>query len=148
MQLLTHTTIYLYVENPKHPAETINQQQARYTAGQRYQVINGPLYRQPEGKYKLPWFCPHEHEVFDLIVNEHANELLHAGRAETWAEIDPKYYGITKMEVALLLEHCATCAMTKSGTTVAPLESIIVKELWERLQIGLIDFRHLGQKFK
>jgi len=23
-----------------------------------------------------------------------------------------------------------------------------VKELWERLQIDLIDFRHLGQKFK
>ena len=136
------------MDNPKHPAETIDQQRARYTAGQHYQVINGQLYRQPEGKYKLPRFCPREHEVFDLIVKEHANELMHAGRDKTWAEIDRKYYGITKMEVAFLLEHCATCAKTRSGKTVAPLESIIVKELWERLQIDLIDFRHLGQRFK
>jgi len=86
--------------------------------------------------------------VFDLIVKEHANELMHAGRDKTWAEIDRKYYGITKMEVAFLLEHCATCAKTRSGKTVAPLESIIVKELWERLQIDLIDFWHLRQKLK
>jgi len=93
-------------------------------------------------------FCPHEHEVFNLIVKEHANELMHAGREKTWAEIDRKYYAITKMEVTLLLEHCATCAKTRSGNTVAPLESIIVKEVWECLQIDLTDFRHLGQKFK
>jgi hypothetical protein len=73
---------------------------------------------------------------------------MHAGRDKTWAEIDRKYYGITKMEVAFLLEHCATCAKTRSGKTVAPLESIIVKELWERLQIDLNDFRHIGQKFE
>jgi len=117
-------------------------------AGQHSQDINGQLYRQPEGKYKLPRFCPRENQVFGLIVKEHANELMHAGRDKTWAEIDRKYYGITKMEVAFLLEHCATCAKTRSGTTVAPLESTILKELWERHQNDLIDFRHLGQKFK
>jgi len=136
------------VDNPKHPAETIDQQQARYTAGQHYQGINGQLYRQPEGKYKLPWFCPCEHEVCDLIVKEHAHELMHAGHDKTWAEIDCKYYGITKTEVAFLLEHCATCAETRSKKTVAPLESIIVKELWEHLQIDLIDFRNLEHRFK
>jgi hypothetical protein len=79
------------VDNPKHPAETIDQQRARYNTSQHYQVINGQLYRQPEGKYKLPQFCPREHEVFDLIDKKHANELLHAGRDKTWAEIDRKY---------------------------------------------------------
>jgi len=86
--------------------------------------------------------------VFNIIVKEHANELMHAGRDKTWAEIDRKFSGITKMEVAFLLEPCATCAKTRSGKTVAPLESIIVKELWESLQIDLIDYWHLGQKFK
>jgi len=136
------------VENPKHPAETLEQQRARYTAGQDYQVIRGQLYRQQDGKYNVPHYCPQEREVFDLIVREHASELMHAGRDKTLAEIDRKYYGITKKEVAFLIEHCATCAKTQSAKTAAPLEAIIVKELWERLQIDLIDFPHLGQKYK
>ena len=136
------------MEDPKHPAETLEQQPARYTAGQDYQVISGQLYGQQDGKYNVPRYCPREHEVFDLIVQEHASELMHAGRDQTWAEIDRKYYGITKKEVAFLLEHCATCAKTRSAKTAAPLEAIIVKELWERLQIDHIDFRHLGQKYK
>jgi len=84
--------------------------------------------------------------VFDQIVKEHANDLMHSGRDKTWAEIDCKYYGVTKMEVAFLLEHCTTCAMTTSGKTVAPLQSIIVKELWEHLQIDFINFRTTDNK--
>jgi hypothetical protein len=116
------------VENPKHPAETLEQQRARYTAGQDYQVIRGQLYRQQDKKYNSPRYCPREHEVFDLIVKEHASELMHAGRDKTWAEIDRKYYGITKKEVAFLLEHGATCAKTRSAKTATPLEAIIVSE--------------------
>jgi len=86
--------------------------------------------------------------LFDHIVNEHANEQTHAGRDKTWAQIDGKYNGITRMEVALLLEQCATCAKTRSGISVAPLDSIIVNELWEHLGIDDIDFWHLGQKLK
>jgi hypothetical protein len=86
--------------------------------------------------------------VFDVIVKEHAHELMHAGHDKTWAEFDRKYYGITKMAVAFLLEHCASCAKTRSGKPVAPMESIIVNELLKRLQIELIDFWHLGQKFE
>jgi len=87
------------MENPEHPAETLEQQRARYTAGQDYQVISGQLYRQQDGKYNVPRYCPREHEVFDLIVKEHASELMHAGRDKTLAEINRKYYGITKKEV-------------------------------------------------
>jgi len=112
-----------------------------------YQIISGQPYRQTDEKHKTPRFCPREHEVFDLIVREHASELMHAGRDKTWAEIDRKYYGITKKEVAFLLDHCITCAKTRSAKTAAPLNAIVVKEIWERLQIDLIDFRHLGQKF-
>ncbi|KAF8533038.1 hypothetical protein BDD12DRAFT_900640 [Trichophaea hybrida] len=81
--------------------------------------------------------------------------MLHATALEnmkcqdkTWTEIDRKYYGITKKEVAFLLEYCAICAKTLSAKTAAPLEAIIVNELWERLQIDLIDFWHLSQKSK
>ena len=73
---------------------------------------------------------------------------MHAGRYKARAEIDRNYYGITKTEVAFLLKHCATCAKARTGKTVAPLESIIVKELWEHLQIDIIDFWHLGPRFK
>jgi hypothetical protein len=136
------------VDNPKHPAETINQHRARYTAGQHYQVINGQLYWQLEEKYKLSRFGTREHEVFDLNVKQHANELMHAGRDKTWAEIERKHYRIMKTEVAVLLEHSATSAKIRSGPTIAPLESIIVKELWEHIQVDHNDFRHLGQIFQ
>jgi len=113
-----------------------------------YQIISGQLYRQKDEKHKTPRFCPFEHEAFDIIVREHASELMHAGGDKTCAEIDRMYYGITKKEAAFLLDHCITCAKTPSAKTAAPLEAIDVKELCERLQIDLIDFRHLGQIFK
>jgi hypothetical protein len=115
---------------------------------QVYQIISGQLCRQTDEKHKTPCFCPREHEVFDLIVREDASELMHAGRDQTWTEIDRKYYGITKKEVAFLLDHCITCAKTRSAKTAAPLKVTVVKELWERLQIDLIDFCHVGQKYK
>jgi len=49
----------------------------------------------------------------------------------TFAEGDCKYYEITKKDVAFLIEHCATCVMTRSAQTAAPLEAIVVKEPWE-----------------
>ena len=70
---------------------------------------------------------------------------MHAGRDNAWPEIDRKYYGITKMEIAFLLKHCATYAKTRSVKTAAPLEPVVVNDL-VRLQIDLIDFRHLDQK--
>jgi len=73
---------------------------------------------------------------------------MHAERDKTFAEVDCKYYGITKKEVSFLLEHCATCVKTRSANTEAPLEAIVVKKLWEQLQIDLFDFRHLGQEFQ
>ena len=113
-----------------------------------YQIISGQLCRQTDEKHKTPRFCPHEHEVFDLIVRDYACELMHAGQDKRSAEIDRTYYGITKKEVTFLINHCITCANTQSAKTAAPLEAILVKELRERLQIDLIDFRHLGQRFK
>jgi hypothetical protein len=73
---------------------------------------------------------------------------MHAGRDKTWAEIDRKYYGMTKKVVTLLLDHRKTCTKTRSAKTAAPIEAIVVKELWQRLQIDLSGFSHLGEKFK
>jgi hypothetical protein len=53
-----------------------------------------------------------------------------------------------KKEVAFLLEQCTTCVKTPSAKTGAPIEAIVVKKLRERLQIDLIHFRPLGQKFE
>jgi hypothetical protein len=38
------------------------------------------------------------------------------------------------------LEHCGTCDQNASANTRAPLQSIISNNLWERVQIDLIDF--------
>ena len=111
-------------------------------------MVDNRLHRQPEGLYTRPRYVVKDDEIFDIISREHVYGVGHAGRDKTWAEIDRQYYGITKTEVTDLLKHCASCALTKPARTVAPLESIVVEHLWERLQIDLIDYRHTGLKYK
>jgi hypothetical protein len=88
-----------------------------------------------------------EDEEFDLIVNDHGNELMHTGCNQSWAEFDCKYYGITKAEVAISFEHRTISALTRGGESVDPAEPIFLKELWRNLLIDSICFQHLGQIF-
>jgi hypothetical protein len=117
-------------------------------ADQDYYVISDQLYRQLDGKYDVPCNSPQVHEVLNLFIKEHPSKLMNAGRDKTGAEIDPKSYDITNKEVAMLCEHCATIVKTRSSQFAAPLESIIVTELWERHENDLTDFWHLGQIYK
>jgi hypothetical protein len=65
------------------------------------------------------------------MVGEYANELMHAGRDTTWAQIDHKYNGINKKEVTFLLDHCTTCAQTPVAKIAGRQEAIDVQGLWE-----------------
>lgn len=40
-----------------------------------------------------------------------------------------------------LLQHCQICARNKPSQTRGPLQPIVVNNLWERIQIDLIDMR-------
>lgn len=65
----------------------------------------------------------------------------HMGRDKTWAEVRDKYYGITKEEVAWIIDHCELCNQNRPSTTRAPLTVISSSNPFERVQVDLIDMR-------
>jgi hypothetical protein len=99
------------------------------------------LYRNPEKGYndyrRVLWPT----EVFDTIARAHLR-ALHIGRDKTWIEIDQQFYGIKKEEVMWVIDHCAFCLANRAVSTKAPLEAIIVDEIFKRVQIDLVDMRH------
>ena len=60
----------------------------------------------------------------------------------TWASISRAYYGISRQEVVHLLKQCEICHKKVANRSRAPLTPIISTELFERVQVDLIDFRH------
>ena len=66
-----------------------------------------------------------EWSIAGLVESLHASELMDGGRDKAWAEIDRNYYGITQKQVAFLLDHCTTCAKTRSVKTSATVEVIV-----------------------
>ena len=122
---------------------------AKYTATRDYEIIDKQLYRKPDPESGFPdaRLVLQEHEVYDVIVDTHVTQLSHAGRDKTFDDIKLRYYDINKKEVGWLLNHCGNCAKRKAGKSVAPLTPITAEDLFERIQIDLIDYRHLEQEY-
>ena len=47
-----------------------------------------------------------------------------------------------------MIRHCGTCAKTRGPKTLGPLQPIVAEDWLERLQIDLIDYRHLNLRYK
>jgi hypothetical protein len=82
-----------------------------------------------------------ESEIFRVIEQEHLLSK-HAGQDTTWASIRGTYYGISRTEVKYLLGQCGICHKKAVNRSRGPLTPIISTQLFERLQVDLIDFRH------
>ncbi len=50
-------------------------------------------------------------------------------------------FGISRVDVQWLLEHCQVCMVNRQNTTRAPLQPIVVSEVLGRVQADLIDTR-------
>ena len=60
----------------------------------------------------------------------------------TWASISKAYYGISRQEVVYLVKQCEMCNKKAANRSRGPLTPIISTELFKRVQIDLINFRH------
>ena len=113
----------------------------RSNAKKNFLVDGGILY------YQANKFCSFRRraidasEVFDLIVQEHQTNSTHSGKNKTFAALNQRFFGIKRQEVEFLLKHCRTCTQTKSQprTARAPLKPIKTHNIFERIQIDLID---------
>jgi transposase InsO family protein len=133
-----------FLNNNSHPITgTKEQKQRLYTLKNRalkyFELRDGQLYRQAEGhdpaKYVI---CTYE--KFERISLTHCN-LGHPGTRKTFEALTTNYYGVTRAEVAWLLERCQVCLMSRKSTTKAPLTPIVSGQILERVQIDLMDFR-------
>jgi hypothetical protein len=113
----------------------------KFRALTEFELINRRLHRKPDAKHELPRYAVPGSEAFDLVVREHLR-LLHAGRDKTWAAIELKYYGIQKQDVNWIVAHCRNCILNRPSASKAPLQPITSNNVFERVQIDLIDMRH------
>jgi hypothetical protein len=82
-----------------------------------------------------------DHEVYDVITRTHIT-TGHLGKNKTSDFIHERYWGITRKEIEwLVVNHCATCLARKVSTSRAPLRPIKSSNVFERVEIDLIDMR-------
>ncbi len=60
---------------------------------------------------------------------------------KTFQPVKKEVFGISRVDVQWLLEHCQVCIVNKQNTTQAPLQPIVVTEVLGRVQADLIDMR-------
>ena len=61
-------------------------------------------------------------------------------------QIYKHYFGITRSYIQEYCKHCPNCQLSQIQTTRPPLQPIISNEFLERVQIDLIDMRHMPDK--
>jgi hypothetical protein len=136
--------LQIFLTDPEYKPENKKERRLRSEANKRFTMQNGILYRysddtKPEhfGVEQLQVIT--EDQAFDTITKAH-EELSHAGHKKTFHLISENYYGITRDEVIFVTNLCDHCIKTKAKTTKAPLRPIKVNNLFERVQIDLMDF--------
>ena len=134
--------MYIFLDNPQLKPENQIDSRLKSRTLSEFELIANKLYRRPTTLYPdLPRLVVPESEVFDTVVHEHL-QLLHAGHDKVWAAVRQKYYRINRQEVRAIIRLCKNCALNRPATIKAPLQPIISKRTWERVQLDHIDMRH------
>lgn len=114
-----------------------NEYRLKYEAKKRYRLEDGALQICPRGGGFFKTVVADE-QVFDVIVRGHIG-LSHTGRDKTLADAGFIYYGITREEIAWVLHQCRTYSKIQSQRQRAPVRPVVVSNLFERVQVDLID---------
>lgn len=132
-----------YLDDPSlkprkgHPEDS----KLRFDAFKFFEIIEGKLYRKPEGKYTESREVVYQNLAFDIISRKHLH-LGHPGRDPLFLALDQEVYGIKRSECYWIKDHCLHCNLNTANNTKPPLTPIEVNQTFERVQIDLIDMRH------
>ena len=127
--------------NPSDTKTRARLAKLRNHANNNYLVIDHQLYRRIASKREGDDLLLRQVFVYDagdIIVARHKS-LGHIGEDKTWQDISRKYYGISQMQVKMILKQCTTCMKQAPNRTRAPLQPILVERTLERLQIDMMD---------
>ena len=107
----------------------------------RYDAANNILLVLPSESHPGERQVVVQEEILRVIEQEHLLSK-HAGQNMIWAAIRNTFYGISRGEVEYLVKQCEICHRKATNRSRGPLTPIVSTELFERVQVDLIDFRH------
>jgi len=132
-----------YCRHPNEPGKTASERNNKHRALTDFETIDGILHRKPMtvgSKEFGSRYCTTVSAAWNLIKTEH-QRVSHAGRDKTWAEVQARYCGITKEEVAFFIDNCKHCQANNTHAVRPPMTAITSSNPMERCQADLIDMR-------
>ena len=85
----------------------------RCNARKDFLADGGILYLRADKLYPFRRRAIDAGEVFDLIVQEHQTNSIHAGKNKTFAALNQRFFGIKRQGVGFFLGRCRACWQTK-----------------------------------
>ena len=80
-------------------------------------------------------------QFFDVLYDVHCIKRMHQGITKTFDQIVMRYHGITRSIVTAFRRACYICDLKTSQQSQPRLKPIISREIFERVQIDLVDMR-------
>lgn len=109
-------SICLFLNNPTLQPQNAAESNVKFRARTAFELIDNKLFRKSDIPTGASRYVVLEHEVFDLITDEHLElrytdrkELSHVGQDRIHKVINSKYYGINRKEIAFVLKLCRDC---------------------------------------
>jgi hypothetical protein len=112
-----------------------------------FELDDGCLYRKAETKYDInggaittprryvALYC----NAFQFITDIH-RLLQHFGIQKTYERVSERYYGITRENVAWVVNRCSICNLKAAAKNLAPVTPIVASCCLNHVQIDLMDF--------
>eukprot|EP00731_Ephydatia_muelleri_P004943 Em0002g1119a len=82
-------------------------------------------------------------EFYSILEQVHSKDCLHAGSKKTFAKVQSLYSHVPRSVVEHFIKLCETCSLRVPQKTKPPLRPIVANGFFSRVQIDLIDMRHL-----
>jgi hypothetical protein len=128
-------------------------QQAKFTTNRQFakayfEVQDGVLYCKAETKVDKegnafqvsPCYVARVNNTFQFISQIHRN-LQHFGIRKIYKRVAERYWGITRTDIAWVINRCLICNLSSTAKSTAILIPIVSFRCLNRLYIDLIDFR-------
>ena len=90
--------------------------------------------------------CAYMEQFFDILYEVHCVKLLHQGIQKTFDQIQVRFHGITRQIATAFRQACYICDLKKNQQSQPRLKPIISREIFDRVQLDLIDMRSQPDK--
>jgi hypothetical protein len=110
-----------YLDDPslKPRKDHAQDSKLRFKAFKCFEIIEGKLYRKPEGKCTESLEVIYQNHAFDIISRMHLH-LGHPGRDPLFLALDQEVYGMKRSEYYWIKDNCLHCNLSAANNTKDP----------------------------